>query len=93
MEWLREHDDSTVRGLAEALHQRRPLRRINVTGDDAAPVQQERERIASGVGLDPSTAVWLDTAADVPYRPYAPDLARKGLRIRRADEIRHPLPL
>jgi HD superfamily phosphohydrolase len=85
LEWLLGHDDPTVRGLAEALHHRRPLRRINVTGDDARPVQEEREKFARQSGLDPSTAVWLDTAADVPYRPYAPDLARKGLRIRRAD--------
>ena len=85
LEWLLGHDDPTVRGLAEALHHRRPLRRINVTGEDPAPVQTERERIAIQAGLDPSTAVWLDTAADVPYRPYAPDLARKGLRIRRSD--------
>jgi HD superfamily phosphohydrolase len=85
LEWLLGHEDPTVRGLAEALHHRRPLRRINVTGEDPAPVRAERERIASGAGLDPSTAVWLDTAADVPYRPYAPDLARKGLRIRRPD--------
>ena len=85
LEWLLEHEDPTVRGLVEALHHRRPLRRINVTGGDPAPAQQERERIAANNGLDPKTAVWLDTAADVPYRPYAPDLARKGLRIRRAD--------
>jgi HD superfamily phosphohydrolase len=85
LEWLLGHADPTTRGLAEALHHRRPLRRINVTGSDAAPVQEERARIAIESGLDPGTAVWLDTAADVPYRPYAPDLARKGLRIRRSD--------
>jgi HD superfamily phosphohydrolase len=85
LEWLLGNDDPTVRGLAEALHHRRPLRRINVTGDDPAPIQSEREQIALKSGLDPTTAVWLDTAADVPYRPYAPDLARKGLRIRRSD--------
>lgn len=85
LEWLLGHADPTVRGLAEALHHRRPLRRINVSGEDAAPVLAEREKIAVDNGLDPATAVWLDTAADVPYRPYAPDLARKGLRIRRAD--------
>lgn len=86
IEWLLTHEDATVRGLAGALHHRRPLRRANVeTGNDAEGILAERQILAHKGGLDAATAVWVDTAADVPYRPYAPDLARKGLRIRRAD--------
>jgi HD superfamily phosphohydrolase len=85
LEWLLGHGDPTVRGLAEALHHRRPLRRENVTGRDTEPIRSARAGIAIDNGLDPDTAVWVDTAADVPYRPYAPDLARKGLRIRKPD--------
>ncbi|RKZ13791.1 hypothetical protein DRQ53_09950 [bacterium] len=85
IEWLLDHEDRTVSGLARALHYRRPMRQVNVTDEDAADRLAERQEIASGQGLDPATAVWIDTAADVPYSPYAPDLARKGLRIRRAD--------
>jgi HD superfamily phosphohydrolase len=85
LEWLLTHEDPTTRGLVEALHHRRPLRRENVTGSDPAPVREAREKVAREHGLDPDTAVWVDTAADVPYRPYAPDLARRGLRIRRPD--------
>jgi HD superfamily phosphohydrolase len=88
MEWLLDHQDPTVAGLARSLHHRVPLRRTTLTGTaaQAAEVQSQQREIARRHGLDPETAVWIDTAADVPYRPYAPDLARKGLRIRRQDE-------
>lgn len=87
MEWLLEHGDPTVRRFARALHHRRPLRRENLTADaeQTARVRSVRQTLAREHGLDPETAVWLDTAEDVPYRPYAPDLARKGLRIRLRD--------
>ena len=87
MEWLLDHRDPTVRGLAGALHHRRPLRQQNLSGSEEAiaHIHAERQESAREQGLDVDTAVWIDTAADVPYRPYAPDLARKGLRIRRKD--------
>ena len=87
MEWLLDHRDGTVRGLAGALHHRRPLRQQNLQGsaEQIARIHAERRELAQEQGLDVDTAVWIDTAADVPYRPYAPDLARKGLRIRRKD--------
>ena len=48
-------------------------------------MRAEHQQIARSRGLDPETAVWVDTAADLPYQPYAAELARKGLRIRRQD--------
>lgn len=86
IEWLLDHPDPTVRGLVRALHHRRPLRRINLDGKSGEAVLAAKQEEARARGLDPVTAAWRDTAADVPYRPYAPDLARKGLRIRRADD-------
>jgi HD superfamily phosphohydrolase len=87
LEWLLDHRDPTVRGLAQALHHRRPLRLqpLSASDEETARTQAERQESARKQGLDIETAVWIDTAADVPYRPYAPDLARKGLRIRRRD--------
>jgi HD superfamily phosphohydrolase len=87
LEWLLDHSDPTLSGLARALHHRRPLRRENVAPDgaEADRIQTRHRDDARRRGLDPQTAVWIDTAEDVPYRPYAPDLARKGLRIRLRD--------
>ncbi len=81
---LVEHEDRTVRVLARALRFRRPLRSVSSDGGSEA-LQEEFERrgeTARAAGLDPSCAVWIDRAADVPYRPYSPSEGRKGLRVR-----------
>lgn len=92
---LVQHDDLTVRRLARALHDRIPLRqRTSRTDDDATgtsavgdldALREKRQEQAAEAGLDPDCAVWKDTAQDVPYRPYAPEEGRKGLRILRRD--------
>jgi len=80
---LLRHDDPTVRKLAAALHWRKPLRqRTSTVGfEELAELREERQVAASAAGLDPECAVWSDTAKDVPYRPYAPEQGRKGLRV------------
>ena len=82
---LVDHEDATVRALAEALHHRRPLRALTVFGEESGRVEEllaERREQARRRGLDPTTAAWMDRAEDVPYRPYAPQEGRKGLRVR-----------
>jgi HD superfamily phosphohydrolase len=81
---LLDHEDATVRALARALRLRRPLRCLTTGGppealDDEAARRREE---AAAAGLDPVDAVWVDEAEDVPYHPYAPEQARKGLRVR-----------
>ncbi len=81
---LAEHEDATVRALTRALRERRPPRAMTVYGEDPTALDEEMQRRredARREGLDPPTAVWLDRAADVPYRPYAPQQGRKGLRV------------
>jgi hypothetical protein len=80
---LVNHEDATVRALARALRFRRPLRALSSDrGSEALKDEFERQKErATTDGLDPSCAVWVDRAADVPYRPYSPEEGRKGLRV------------
>jgi HD superfamily phosphohydrolase len=79
--------DPTVRAFARALDGRHPLRqRTSLTG----PAELQNERTlrmedARRRGLDPECAVWQDTAKDVPYHPYDPSGARRGLRVQRRE--------
>lgn len=88
---LLDHEDRTVRGLARALLWRRPLRQVTsygrgqVTREDLQRLLTTRREAAHDGGLDPDTAVWVDAAQDVPYRPYDPEMSRRGLRIRHDD--------
>lgn len=89
-ETLVDHEDPTLRALARVLHQRRTLRQTSllaVGGDEDAfdAVRDEQRARAAEAGLDPETAVWVDEAQDVPYRPYRPESGRQSLRILRAD--------
>lgn len=88
---LVDHPDLTVRRLAQALHHRRPPRQVTSLGrppvetSDLEALLEERRAAASAAGLDPESAVWEDAAQDVPYRPYNPEMARRGLRVRLED--------
>jgi len=88
---LVDHEDLTVRLLARCLTRRVPLRQVTshgrgkVTRQDLDELLGARREAAADDGLDPETAVWEDAAADVPYRPYDPELSRRGLRIRHDD--------
>ena len=87
VEQLVEHEDRTLRDLARALHERQPLRQHTFLDEPEGldELLMTRQEKAARAGLDPDTAVWTDAAQDVPYRPYAPESGRKGLRLLRRD--------
>jgi len=91
-EILVDHEDPTLRALARSLHRRRPLQQRSLLAErgdrGALEAVHRRERdVAAARGLDPDTAVWMDAAQDVPYRPYTPESGHQSLRILRSDGV------
>ena len=84
---LLDNPDRTVRAFARALDGRHPLRqRTSLSGPGELAAERERRmEEAARRGLDPDCAVWQDTAKDVPYHPYDPSGARRGLRVLRRE--------
>lgn len=91
-ELLVDHEDPTLRALARALHHRHPMLQRSLLaerGDRSAleAVYRRQREAAEEQGLDPETAVWMDAAQDVPYRPYSPESGHQSLRILRTDGV------